>query len=158
MKIRKIKKNKFKRILRKKLKELAFDYLQTLKNIHSKVKHINYTSLEKQNYMSKFQTRETYLLFKLRSRMINLKANFRNFYNDQDLSCDLCQKGIEENQAHLLECDTLIKNCKELYDDQSVEYEDIFEEQEKQLKATRLFQVVLETRERLLEEKISQEA
>ena len=45
-------------------------------------------------------------------------------------------------------------NCKNLYNDCSSEYEDIFEGSEKQLKATRLFQNVLETRETLLEDNL----
>ena len=89
--------------------------------------------------------------------MLNVRANFKNYYNEKDISCNLCLEDIEENQAHLLECKTLIENCQALHDDYSVEYEDLFEGKEKQLKATRLFQVVLETRERLLEEKESQE-
>ena len=137
-------------MIRNKIKDL-----QKLKSSHSKVQDILYNSLKVQTYISDFQTKDTQLLFKLRSRMINVRANFKNYYRDSDISCNLCLKGTEENQAHLLECETLIENCQQLHDDYSVEYEDIFEETEKQLKATRLFQAVLETRERLLEEKTS---
>ena len=83
--------------------------------------------------------------------MLNVKGNFRTYYEDMDINCKLCYEGIEETQAHLFECETLIHKCKDLYNDCSTEYEDIFEDSEKQLKATRLFQTVLDTRETLLE-------
>ena len=46
----------------------------------------------------------------------------------------------------------MIDNCPELYNDVSVEYEDMFSQSGKQLKLVRLFQSILETREKLLSE------
>ena len=47
---------------------------------HSKVKNIKYDKLELQQYMadSKFTSNNIKLLFKLRTRMVQVKANFKN--------------------------------------------------------------------------------
>ena len=81
--------------------------------------------------------------------MINVKGNFKGAYSN--LVCDLCNKD-EESQIHLLSCCTLLRECKDLYDDNEVEYEDIFSDIEKQLRAVNLFQKVLAVREKLLME------
>ena len=143
-----VKKIQFKKIIRKKVKDLAFAYLQNIKNSHSKVKHIVYNSLNMQDYLTQFEMEDA----QLRSRMIDVRANYRSYY--QDIYCKNYHKDIEETQDYLLECEALLKNCKDLYNDCSTEYEDIFEDSEKQLRATRLFQAVLEAREALLEESI----
>ena len=57
---------------------------------------------------------------------------------------------VEENINHLLNCEVLIANCKELQEDIEVQYEDIFRDPVKQLAATRLYEKVLETREKLM--------
>ena len=73
----------------------------------SKVKNLTYEHLEMQNYLggSEMETREKKFLFQLRSRMIDVKTNFKN--NHSDLSCPLC--GIkEDDQKHVLECPMLL--------------------------------------------------
>ena len=81
--------------------------------------------------------------------MIDIKDNFKHKY-ENDLSCDLC--GEYEDQQHLLECKVLIENCKSLYNDSIIKYEDIFSTENKQLSAVKLFSEVLQTRQKLLDE------
>ena len=50
---------------------------------------------------------EAQILFKLRSRMADVKVSFRNKY--EVLECDIC-KDEEETQKHILECDEILKN------------------------------------------------
>ena len=45
------------------------------------------------------------LLFKLRSRMVEVKTNFRN--KSSDLSCPVC-KLTEDTQKHVMECTKLL--------------------------------------------------
>ena len=145
-----IKKNIFKKLIRKKIKILALDYLQNLKMKHSKVKEIQYETFEIQQYMlhRDFSNNDKELLFKLRTRMINVKSNFRNQY--ENVLCQLCDNGAEESQSHLLECPTLLDNCPMLFNDTQTEYGDIFECPSKQLQVVRLFQSVLDIREKML--------
>ena len=99
-----------------------------------------------------FNIRDIQLLFKLRSRMLNVKANFCNQYNNQNINCQFCDEGVEESQYHQLECQTIIDNCPKLYDDITVEYEDIFKGPEKQLKIVQMYHSILKTREKLISE------
>ena len=71
------------------------------------------------------------------------------------MNCDLC--GEYESQQHLLECDVLIMECPDLFNDTIIQYEDIFGNENKQLSAVKLFKKVLETREKLLNEKATRD-
>ena len=77
------------------------------------------------------------LLFKLRTRMLDVKENFKNLY--LDTSCRFCGKS-DENQRHLLNCEVIIQHCPELYNDRIVQYDDIYDENPSiQLRVTKLF-------------------
>ena len=80
--------------MKKKINEAAFHYLSKIKDTHSKVKDIFYGKLEIQVFLleTKFSTKEKQLLFRLRTRMTDVKNNFKSQY--QDLTCNLCDKDI----------------------------------------------------------------
>ena len=86
--------------------------------------------------------------------MCPVKINFRGLHTD--VWCPLCSADgggdrQEDSQQHLLECRAIIENCPDVFNDYTVEYQDIFSVQPNvQLSATRLLQSALETRERLL--------
>ena len=52
------------------------------------------------NYMDKCNRMDANIIFRARTRMLKIKANFRNMF--QDTTCRLC-KEMEENQEHVLE-------------------------------------------------------
>ena len=81
--------------------------------------------------------------------MVDVKDNFKQKYED-NMSCDAC--GEYEDQQHLLECKILIENCKSLYDDSTIRYEDLFSTVNTQLSTVKLFTEVLQTRQKLLDE------
>ena len=148
-----MKKTVFKKIVRGKIIEAAFKYLTEKKKQHSKLNYIKYDMLKIQKYLTieKFTNENKILLFKLRTRMVDVKINFKNKYSTANLRCRLCH-GEDESQEHLLDCNVLILNCLELYNDSDVQYEDIFSENvAKMLSAVRLFSKVLKTRDTLLE-------
>ena len=68
-----------------------------------------------------FYLEESKMLFKLRSRMLNVKSNFSSMYKD-NMNCRLCKK-VEENQEHILKCEFLT-NDNENHED--VKYTNIF--------------------------------
>ena len=144
-----LKKYQFKKIVKKKINEAAFHYLSNIQSTHSKVKDISYSKLEIQTYFleSKFSTKEKQLLFKLRTRMTNVKANFKSQY--LDLTCDLCEKDFDQSDFHLLECERILNECAELSNDNSSEYEDIFGTATEQLPITKLYIKVFETKNRI---------
>ena len=100
--IRAMKKIKFKSIVTSSIVEVAKQYLISLKNKHKKSEGLS-ASDKIQDYLitSQLTTEEKQLLFQLRTRSYDCKANFRNLYNNQ-LACSIC--GQEDNQSHLLSC------------------------------------------------------
>ena len=97
---------------------------------------------------SKFTTSEKQMLFKLRTRMTNVKTNFKSMY--QNLNCNLCTDNEIQSDNHLLQCSTLIEKCFQLSNDISSEYEDIFScDVAEQLRITKLYSAVFSTKEEL---------
>ena len=59
--------------------------------------NIQYKNLEIQEYFidTKFNRKEKELLFKLRTRMSDVKLNFRSMH--QDLKCNLCDENARQS-------------------------------------------------------------
>ena len=103
-----------------------------------------------QNYLksnNNLTDEEKCLLFRFRVREINVKCNYKNKY--LDLKCDFCKNYFDDNQYHLLQYEYFIDKCKNLANNIQIEYEVIFEDNEKQIKAAKLLQEVWKTREAL---------
>ena len=62
---------------------------------------------------------------------VEVKCNYKSKYSD--LKCTFCNSQEDDDQYHLLQCEYSIKNCKNLAENIKVEYEDIFDEIEKQV-------------------------
>ena len=92
----------------------AFERLINLKENHSKVKHLAYSNLKMQNYLKPSRVmitqNEIQTIFKLRSRVTDVKQNFKAKY--ENLECRNC-KVEEESQNHVYECWEIIKNKKD---------------------------------------------
>ena len=56
-----------------------------------------------------------------------------------DISCDFCDKGVTQTDAHLLDCLFFINNCPQLNDNNVIEYEDIFMDIEAQVQVTQIY-------------------
>ena len=119
--------NSYKQFIKSKIRMRALKYLKSFQQTHSKVKEIVYEKLEVQPYLTSplFSNDEVNLLHRLRSRMTECKANFKQKYV-HNLKCRLCNLEVEDQQ-HLLHCVELSK----LFQTQSVtkgkvKYEDIF--------------------------------
>ena len=128
----------FKEIVKESVKKKAFDDLIKLNKTHSKMDNLNYDQLKIQNYLktdSKMTNDEKQLLFRMRTRMTDVKLNFKNKYVDH-----LCLLGQieEESQSHLMECLILKDKCEALKENMEVEYKDIFKNNTKQQKAIKL--------------------
>ena len=150
--IKKSKKAKLKKDIQKIILNKSVFYLQNIKSTQSKLENLVYTKLQMQKYLlsSKLTEKEKSLLLKLRTRIIDVKDNFKNMYPDSDLLCSL-NCGEYENQQHLLDCPVLIDKCEALYEDSTVQYSDLFRSEPKQLDVVRLYSKVLNVRENLLE-------
>ena len=120
--------------------------------MHSKIKDIEYKKFETQGYMNSplFTNDEVNLLYKIRSRALNCKVNFKNRYKKDDLLCILCYKE-QDTQQHILVCKAL-QNKLESNDmvDYKITYEDIYSNPQKQKVITRIFAKLLVIRENMM--------
>ena len=142
--IRSMSKIKFKSLLTSKIYEVACEYLLSLKNKHSKSEGLSYNN-KINDYLitSQLTTEEKQLLFQLRTRSFDCKANFKNKYNNQ-LACSICN--MEDSQMHLL-------NCKQTTTDihmKGVKYSDIFGTTEQQIKIAKVLMQIVKNRKILL--------
>ena len=98
--------------------------------------------LKPSEYTKKLNRNQVSLIFKARTRMLNLKANFKNRH--QEHKCRLC-KEAEETQSHVLE------ECQKLNEKyQKVTKEMIFSENTEELKQTAK---IIQERMEIMEEK-----
>ena len=73
-------KEQFKRVVKEHVNEKAFEYLKNLQQTHSKAKPIQYEKFSLQNYLradNKLTTKEKSFTFAARTRMLELRANFK---------------------------------------------------------------------------------
>ena len=74
----------FRTKLKKAINAAAFKWLMEEKVNKSKLKDLNYEKLEMQNYLgiNNLETSEKKFLFLMRTRMLDIKSNFRNGHSD----------------------------------------------------------------------------
>ena len=88
------------------------------------------------------------LLFRLRTRMVNVKNNFSSMYDN--LNCELCDDDELDSQKHLIQCKKLLSMSSDQTSKIDLKYDDIFSEPEEQLRITQYMQIQLKHRESLL--------
>ena len=125
--IKVLKKTTLKRILNKAIIKKAFERLMKQAENHSKSKNVKYSELKMQNYLKpsriKISQIEIETIFKLRSRMTDVKLNFRSKY--ENLECRACFRE-DESQKHIYECIEVIKNNQNKT--KMIQFENIFGE------------------------------
>ena len=96
------------------------------------------------------------MLFRLKSRNIDVKSNFKSKYeedNSQNLECRMDNCFAIENQAHILNCRPLLTKQSEAIDRQYISYNDLFSKTKKQKKVVEFFIALLDIRTSILEKK-----
>ena len=149
--IKEMKKSKLKKLLDKAVEEKAFEELQQKKGKHTKVMNLSYSKLKMQKYLkannSNNTVEEAQVIFKLRSRMTDVKANFKNKY--EEFECDIC-KDEEETQKHILECEDILKNTTRIK--KETEYEELFKDNVKnQTEIAKMFIENMKVKKKLME-------
>ena len=113
--IKDMKKSSFKRMIDERTEEKCLNDLNGIKSRHSKVVDVEHSKLQMRNYFKPNginQTKEEIqLIFKLRSRMTDIKMNFKGIYDQ--LKCNACEKE-EETQEHIIKCEELLKRNEEV--------------------------------------------
>ena len=130
--------------VKKQIRYAAYDFLMDTAHKHTKVRSEMYEDLDGMVYLEdeRFTPDLSNLLFKLRTRMFNVRNNFRNQY-ETNLLCPLCRVK-EDSQEHLLECRMILNkvNCGDC------RYEDIFsDDADTLLNIAKVLQMVIKVRE-----------
>ena len=129
------------------VQKAGFQFLSSEKLKMSKVMSEQHESFSLQEYFhpSFLNIQEAKMLFRIRSRMVDVKMNFKNKYTDT--LCPVCKTvGINDSQEHVLECAQLIKN-QNILANSDIHYIHIFESDiKKQTTALRIFIVLWDER------------
>ena len=137
-----MKKEAFKKLVKKQIKIKAEEFLSSLRDSHSKT--TNLQSHNFQSYLSSqaLSTNDKKLLFQLRTRSTHTKANYKNMYKF-DLSCTLCKdKNSVQTDSHLLSCSFIDDTLADKTELHKVEHCFIFEELHKQIQATKVYKEI----------------
>ena len=139
-----------KKLVKEAMEKTAFQYLMEKKQGMSKLKDLKYDKLKFQSYLacSQMNNREKRLAFSLQTRMVNLSSNY-----GLKINCKVCKgPNTEDNQLHLFQqCTTLKQLCPELQNNDS-KYEDLFSNDVVKIsKIVKLFDVALRKRAEILE-------
>ena len=132
-------KTKFKKIVKLKLKTHAIKYLRDLAEPHSKSTGLKNNTLKKQSYFEdrRFSKEEVQLLFTLRTKMLECKANFSEQYQKK-LQCRLCKAPDSiENEDHLLTC-SILNTVK-----YNVQFSDVYGTVDEQYEVVQIFKKVV---------------
>ena len=148
-------KGRFKSLVDKKVNKFAFQYLKDIAGRHSKsleiLKEANgMKALKRKAYLSEniLSKSDAQLLFKLRTKMLDVKTNFGEMYN-RDLTCRTCKVvNSIENEDHIIKCEALRSEVQR--EDEEVSFSYVFMDIEKQKKAIEVFKAILRKREVLL--------
>ena len=134
-----------------KTKELTIKYLQKLKKNNTKSKQLELTDVKISTYLVdiRFNKDERELLFKLRSKTLLVKDNFRNSFMNNHMLCELC-KLFPWTQSHPINCPEL--KLKLVIDDKlKISEEFIFGTVEQQLLYVKIFKQFWDLRRDLLD-------
>ena len=121
--IRMMSTSNFKNIVRQAGENSAFEWLLSEKNKLSKIKHIEYSCLKLQDYLTlenlRLSTKQ--FAFNARGRMLEMRYNYRNHFKTS-LQCEF-HPDSADNQQHLVYCHSDIPSGQP---NQYSEYEDLF--------------------------------
>ena len=119
-----MKKDKFRNLVKRKIRNLSNRYLISLPNEHSKSEKLLLENVIKQ-YLTcqEISTEEKKLLFALKTKTVNVKTNYSSGYKD-NMQCRLCGKpGEDESEIHILTCQQIVNENGLL---ENLVYSDIF--------------------------------
>ena len=105
--IRNMKKERFKTLVLKKIKNCAKEYLiSKVWSNSEKLKHVN--CMKEYLTSEQLTTDEKKLLFALKTRDVNVKTNFKNMFSKTNMSCRLCNSNDKESEIHILKCKEIL--------------------------------------------------
>ena len=103
-KIKEMKYEAFKKMVKTKLEENFFNYLLSLKSNHTKTENLVSYKLQEYLKSENLTFKQKQLLFSLRTRSISVKRNDKNKCRHSNLICSLCDDKQVESESHIPEC------------------------------------------------------
>jgi hypothetical protein len=148
----KMSKYKIQKYLKKMSNEVTLEYIEGLKAKHSKVHKYDTSTLSISPYLTdnRFSRSERDLLFKLRSRTVQVNNNFQNG-NLENIMCDLCNL-FTCTHEHVLSCPVLTVKCT-IVNTKSINHSFIYGSVDQQLTYMKIFSQFWEQRKQILEAK-----
>ena len=138
---------KFKLLMKKKVKIHAIKYLHEMAQPHSKSENLTNKDLAKQPYLSdrRFSKEDVQLLFTLRTKMLDCKSNFEHQYQ-HNMCCRVCNDvNTIEDEDHILACKVLNTEPQE------VAFSDVYGSVDEQYKVVQVLKKVLRRRKTYLD-------
>lgn len=150
--IKDMNKSEFKRKLNESTEEKSLNDLNNLKAGHSKVMNLKHSMMKMKKYFKpngiKQTKEEIQLIFKMRTKMTEMKMNYKGSYDS--FECSACSQE-EESQAHIFKCKEIWKHNEEVHE--VPEYNKIFEGNVKeQVEIARMFKRLMKIKEKLKKE------
>ena len=145
----------FKKLINEKVRDVTNTYLLELRDDPSRTKSKKfYPSEEMKDYLKSndLTTDEKQLLFLMKSRMTDLKWNFKGKYQ-HNMNCSLCRLNFVESEHHLLQCNQLTCETGLSEEMNKIQYDDIFGSLSDQTKAVKVWKKIFKMRHRKLEER-----
>ena len=141
------KKDSFKKMVKMKIRNIAFIAVMKEKKGKSKMKDLSYSELKMQEYLvsNELTRTEKQLLFKIRTRMINTPDNM-----GQNTLCKLCHIS-RDDMSHVLTCFVVKLASQDLNESESVKISDAYGDVRKQKKLAEVYQKMWRTREKILQ-------
>ena len=101
-------KSKWKKIVKTKIEEKANEIYKNECEKLKKLKCLNQykAKIKRERYMDILQQERVRVLFKVRTRMISVRNNFKNKY--EDLMCPRCKKEIDDEKHLFTKCEKLV--------------------------------------------------
>jgi hypothetical protein len=123
--IQNMRKGTWKNTIKTHIAEKSLNYLNNLKQKHSKVNKLKHQKLIMQPYFLPCERDvskdEIQLIFQMRSKVTNLKMNMKGLYDTYE--CQVCFK-LDESQEHIYSCEEIWNKRKESFSNVP-EYENI---------------------------------
>ena len=145
-----ISKERFRVIVKKRIENIASKYISEIRYNNSKSKDIPFNGFKTAKYLlsKNLSIGEAQTLFKLRTRMVDVKDNFKNGQKE-NMWCKTCQI-FKETQQHLLDCPTLRSRTKTLVKFEELDHKMIFGTLEEQETFAKSYHIILQARKDLL--------
>ena len=151
-----VSKGKFKKYVQQQIIGYTKNYLENLKQSHSKTRKLPVFSYKPDEFLlsNKLNKKEVQTLFKMKIRMLNVKLNFRSQYSDN--LCSMCLV-FPETQEHQINCSVIKCILKDVIDFKSLKYEFLYGTLAQQEQLAKVYTVIMTTREDILKNKHSSE-